>query len=337
MPLLRSFATAALALFGARGAAAAPSKAVVVVYDGYGTPDAFVVSGRVLLDQGERLPALGRSPWSNLHDNLRALESDEVAACPVVVEVGGARYEAVTDRDGVFVVTARDLATKLPPGSLRVTASAARADVDASPGDALVHVLDQQPRVAVVTDFDDTLVDTFVVDKKKLVGEVLFKNAAQLTAVKNAGPAYRALAEAGVGPFFYLSGSPQNFHPRIRAFLDRHGLPRGPLLLKNLGSDKLFKQEDYKAKRIRDLLQRFPTMRVLLVGDSGERDPEIYASIRRDHPERVVGIVIRRTAGSNTAPTRFDGMTVVDDYADAAALVAIARAALPPTTEASAP
>ena len=46
----------------------------------------------------------------------------------------------------------------------------------------------------------------------------------------------------------------------------------------------------------------FPTARladeagveVLLVGDSGERDPELYATIARRHPRQVAAVAIRR-------------------------------------------
>ncbi len=305
-----------------------PPHGHVVVYDGYGTAAGFTLSGRVLQDSGERLPAVGRSPWSNLHDVWRALESDEVPRCDVVATVADVEYAAVTDDNGVFTIDVPRAARELAPGAARaIVQTASPTLVDAAPAEAVVHVLDDRPGIAVVSDFDDTIVETFVAQRRRMFTQVFLKNASQLSPVSGVGTAYRALHEAGSRAFFYLSGSPQNFHPRIRAFMDAQALPRGPLLLKNLGSDSLFRQNDYKGSRLRALLTRFPALTFLLVGDSGERDPEIYAALRAQHPERVAGIVIRKAKGSNLDPKRFDRMVVVDDYTDFAALVSLLRPA----------
>ena len=45
----------------------------------------------------------------------------------------------------------------------------------------------------------------------------------------------------------------------------------------------------------------FPGRRFLLVGDSGERDPEVYAEVARRRPEQVTGIAIRQVAGRLSA------------------------------------
>ena len=62
-------------------------------------------------------------------------------------------------------------------------------------------------------------------------------------------------------------------------------------------------------------MQTFPHLRFVLVGDSGEKDPEIYALVKKAHPAQVAAIVIRRAPGTEgDAAARFEGMTVVDDY-----------------------
>jgi phosphatidate phosphatase APP1 len=49
----------------------------------------------------------------------------------------------------------------------------------------------------------------------------------------------------------------------------------------------------YKTGVIEPLLKQFPTRRFILIGDSGERDPEIYGALARQFPEQVVKIYIR--------------------------------------------
>jgi phosphatidate phosphatase APP1 len=111
-----------------------------------------------------------------------------------------------------------------------------------------------------------------------------------------------------------VSGSPQNLYVRINAFLALNEMPPGPILLKNIGSDALTEQVAYKKRRIRALLGAFPKLRFLLVGDSGEHDPEIYAAIRKESPARVAGIIIRVVPGADNDSARFTDMMTVDGY-----------------------
>jgi phosphatidate phosphatase APP1 len=76
----------------------------------------------------------------------------------------------------------------------------------------------------------------------------------------------------------------------------------------------------YKEPVLRALLSTFP-QRVVLVGDSGERDPEIYALMRREFPDRVAAIFIRDVGRSSDA-SRFEGMVLFATAADAARVAA---------------
>jgi phosphatidate phosphatase APP1 len=48
-----------------------------------------------------------------------------------------------------------------------------------------------------------------------------------------------------------------------------------------------------KAAVIKEILRTFPERQFALVGDSGEKDPEIYADLARRFPDRVAAILIR--------------------------------------------
>lgn len=295
----------------------AEQRVAVVVYDGWGTPTSFSLSGRVLEEQGERAAALAAGEAENIVDNLKALESDEVRGAHVRVTMAGRTFSATTDDDGVFVVEAKGLpqAQALPLGAVPVRVALVKtAGLVGRDGEGHVFIHDPaRPFVAVVSDIDDTIVKTHVTDTLKLAATVLLKNAAQLEPVEGAAACYRKARDAGVAQFFYLSGSPQNFHRRLRTYLDLQGFPAGPLLLKNIGDDSLTQQQGYKAQRLERLLRDLPSMRIVLVGDTGEKDPEIYAELRRRHPDRVAGIIIRKTPGVMVPPARLEGMVSVDD------------------------
>jgi hypothetical protein len=57
-----------------------------------------------------------------------------------------------------------------------------------------------------------------------------------------------------------------------------------------------------KPQIIERLLLRYPERRFILVGDSGERDPAVYAAVARQRPEQIAGVAIRRVASSRPWP-----------------------------------
>ncbi len=301
----------------APAAALAARDAVIQLHMGYGTPAGYVITGRVIDDKGVRPPAVHRTAADNLIDSLKVLDSDEVEDAVVEITVAGARVRTKTDHDGNFMARARGLEERLPLGEVATSARLVDGRGWRAPvAHGLLRVLpDDEAHVVVLSDYDDTVVESGVKNKITMGMGAVFRNAAQLEPVPGVSVAYRRALAAGAKGMFFLSGSPLSFYPRVAFFLRKNDIPGGPLLLKDFGKVNPFEQLDYKRGRLDQLLEVLPKTRFVLVGDSGEHDPEIYAGLRRDHPERVLGIVIRRVKGDESAPDRFRAMTVVDDYA----------------------
>ena len=76
-----------------------------------------------------------------------------------------------------------------------------------------------------------------------------------------------------------------------------NAIPCGPIFLRDLGTDtgKFIKTEGHghKLERARTLIQRFPTLRWVLLGDSGQADAELYAEAAREFGDRIAAIYIR--------------------------------------------
>ena len=341
--VLRGLLLGLVAAFAPR-AFAGDLKGFVVVYDGWGTQTSFVVSGRVLESQDEIAAEKTASGAVNLIENIKALESDEVRFADVHVTIAGQQFAATTDDDGNFKVQVKGLPASqaLPLGPLPVTVSLVKApgrkpeQLKVRAGNGHVYVYDEKLAfTAIVSDIDDTIVKTYVTDKKKMIGAVLFSNALQLEPVAGASPAYRKARDGGVLGYFYLSGSPQNFYLRLQSYLAAQEFPAGPLLLKNFGNEPLTKQHGYKLDRLENLVAALPLMKIIAIGDTGEADPEIFAEFRKRPPHRVHAIVIRKTPGTDVRPERFPNMTTFDDgYPDDAV---IARLLAPGVTLQPAP
>lgn len=288
----------------------------VLARDGLGTARHFSISGRVLrIDRRavlrEKLTARLAQPGRLLD----AIDTDEAENVHVTITVDGTSYSSTTDDDGTFDLEVSGLKSPLPVGTVPFTITMRSAGFElVRGGEGILHVFPDRG-VLVVSDIDDTIVQTHVTDPSRLVKEVLTREGAELKPVAGAGTCWSAAKQAGAVGFVYLSGSPQNFRARIRTFLDVQGMPAGPILLKNVGSDDMLVQHAYKTQRLTWLLQMFPGLAFVLVGDDGERDPEIYSELKRRFPGRRISVVIRNTTGAPVDSPRFAGLSVVPDYA----------------------
>jgi phosphatidate phosphatase APP1 len=96
----------------------------------------------------------------------------------------------------------------------------------------------------------------------------------------------------------------------LTEFLQQEKFPAGSLHLRPIKlKDELFKEgsssQDHKQKKIRELLKQFPKRRFILIGDSGEADPEIYAAVAKDYPDRIQTILIRDVTGETAEAPRY--------------------------------
>jgi phosphatidate phosphatase APP1 len=153
----------------------------------------------------------------------------------------------------------------------------------------------------VVSDIDDTIVYSQVIRKLRMIVSLAFSNARTRKPFKGVAAFYRAL-HRGRNPIFYVSKSPWNLYLPLLEFLELQGLPLGPLLLRDFG---LRMNKRHKSEAIEAILQTYPQLQFILIGDSGEQDPEIYADIVRRFPERIRVIYIRSV---DPRPTRLDAI-----------------------------
>lgn len=278
----------------------------VLLFPAVGTPGQVTLSGRVL----KHAPGAGSSTFSK---NLRRLSTSNWEGAPVEVRYAGLSAAVKSGHDGNFSVT-------LSPADgarFEVGYGTAEAHVSgATTGSAVVQVLAPEAPFFVVSDFDDTLAITNVVKKPALVKAALLEDEASQPPVEGMAAFYGCLAQdKPARPAFALvSGSPVQYLGRIASFLGRHAFPTFGLYLRDLGPNTL---SGYKQPVIRELLKTLPQP-VVLVGDSGEHDPEVYRELQAEFPGRVKAVYIRN-AGKAGDPKRFEGMVLFAHARDAAA------------------
>ena len=149
--------------------------------------------------------------------------------------------------------------------------------------------------ISVISDIDDTIKDSNVLDKKVLMKNTFLR---EFKPVAGMAKLYQHWATQGHN-FHYVSSSPWQLYPFLQKFLLDKQFPMGSMHLKlvRLKDKSLFNlfnsPEEGKIPTITRLLKQYPERQFILVGDSGEKDPEIYAEIARRYPGRILQIFIR--------------------------------------------
>ena len=287
---------------------------LVLPYLGFGNANKLWIKGRVLDEASFREQTGQDSSWSNLVALYHRLESDEVAGARVTARFGGRSWDTVTDSGGYFEFEILP-AAPLPGGSHRI-----ELELPDSPGadgqpvraSAEAFVPAASARFGIISDIDDTVLWTNVTNKLNMALMLARTNAHTRKPFKGVAAFYRALRDGASGfdanPLFYVSSSPWHLFGFLVDFLRLQGIPVGPLLLRELGMRdvfKLTKHANHKLEKIELILSFYPGMQFVLIGDSGEKDPEIYAEIVRRHPQAVRMIYIRNV---NPDPVRIEAL-----------------------------
>lgn len=276
-------------------------------FSGFGTGGWVRVGGRVVVGAAATPSRAVQvaSTWQAVRANLSNFVTFEVPYAHVRADVGGRQQIVSADREGYIDAELTDVF--LPPGRHAVTLTPVQPTGRAA--QATVFIPDPAADIAVVSDIDDTIIDSGIAHGLvATVTTALLRDAATRVPLHGAPQLYRALARAGPDgpqrPFFYLSTSPWNLADFLGGFLEQHGFPAGPLLLTDWGPGKagLFRvaTRTHKLTALRRLAQHLPALRFVLLGDSGQEDVEIYTAFALECPDRVAAVYVRR-AGSAPA------------------------------------
>lgn len=271
----------------------------VLPYRGHGTPEALFMKGRVLKGKGITRSSKSDTVGINLRNMVRRFASEEIPFARVRARFDGHELEAVADGEGFFDLRF-ELATALHTARAWHPVEVELLWPEEVEVRATGHVLvPARARFGVISDLDDTVVQSSVTSLLKMARITLLNNAYTRLPFEGVASFYRALQQ-GVGgefnPIFYVSSSPWNLYDLLEDFLDVHGVPEGPIFLKDWSPTTVLSHEKHKLDAIRTLLSTYPGLPFVLVGDSGEKDPEIYHKVVQEHPDRIRAIYIRDVA-----------------------------------------
>ena len=274
----------------------------VRVYHGYGHAGRYVIYGHVLTFGPIPRKRYSKSIWKNTAALMRLFMVRPLAGARLQLRWEGQVFKTLSEDDGFFRIE-WSLNRHLDPGwhPLQVEMTDEEGNVLATGTGAIL--IPYPTQLGFISDIDDTFLISHSSNLRKRLFVLFTRNAHSRQPFKGVVRHYQALTLAGTtteapNPFFYVSSSEWNLFDYIREFTSVNALPRGVFLLNQLKTfSQLFKtgQNNHGTKfmRIARVLENYPQQRFVLLGDSSQQDPDIYAAIAKHFPGQVRAVYIR--------------------------------------------
>ncbi|MBU2929145.1 App1 family protein [Winogradskyella psychrotolerans] len=281
----------------------------IIAFQGYGTDSHFYARGRALEDESIDLD--DQHVWHLIVNTWKRFETDEIKHVGLDLKLPNNKVlKVTTDDNGYFIVkenleNLNDLTNE--EGWLSYELSYNDIGIkrviqnkNKFPGELLIP--SQKAEFGVASDIDDTILHTGVVSilKWKVIYNSIFKHAKNRIPLEGSAEFYhklhRGVSGSNANPIFYVSHSPWNLYRYLELFLRQNNFPKGPILLRSLSNLLRKKSHDdkpQKQKEILNLLKTYPDLPFILIGDSGEHDPDIYIEIAEEFPDRILAIYLR--------------------------------------------
>lgn len=288
----------------------------VIVFQSYGTASHLYVRGRALED--ESIDLEGKHPLKLLINAYKRFETDEIAQAALLLKLPNGRiFETVTNNKGYFLLDEQvEGLDAMANEEGWLTFEVAYKDFTSKrviqlknrfPGEMLIPSLSDGTASSnisfgVASDIDDTILHTGLVStlKWRVIYNTFLKRASKRSPLEGAAEFYHLLHRGKSGkeanPIFYVSHSPWNLYRYLEFFLKKNDFPKGPILLREFGNFLNRKKQEEKPQKqheILNILKAYPQLKLILIGDSGEHDADIYLEIAEQNPDRILAIYLR--------------------------------------------
>ncbi|MDH3433503.1 MAG: DUF2183 domain-containing protein [Gammaproteobacteria bacterium] len=169
--------------------------------------------------------------------------------------------------------------------------------------------------LSIISDIDDTVKISNVTDRKSLLEHTFLLDFA---AAPGMAELYSEWSRHDVSLHF-VSSSPWQLYAPLQEFLDENDFPWATFSLKavRFRDETLFdlfkKGTETKPVAIEKILNAYAERKFVLIGDSGEQDPEVYAALLRKHPDKILKVYIRNVTLESADNERFTSVFACTD------------------------
>lgn len=199
----------------------------------------------------------------------------------------------------------RALLAQRPAGAGPLRFRAVTREDDARVFAGAIQVIERKG-LSVVSDVDDTVKVSDTPNRAELLANTFLR---EYRPVSGMAELYRSFERSGAS-FHYVSASPWQLYRPLSQFLGTNGFPSGTFALRDFRLKDssfldLFESPfEHKLSAIESIFETLPERRFILIGDSTEKDPEVYGELARRYPGRVERILIREVEGSRCDEAR---------------------------------
>lgn len=281
----------------------------IVPYAGFGNQQWVKVSGRALEDKSNQSIRDEENLWQNLAQAYQRFESDEIPDLRVNIQFQGQTLEVFTDKEGYFEATlpVSDLAAQGLWYDYQATIPTQdRLAVTVKPANGKVQIPCPPCDFGIISDIDDTIMITNATSTLSMMRLTFLRSPASRLPFAGVNTFYQALTQGGSvpRPIFYVSSSPWNLYDFLEEFMELNNIPLGTLFLRDFGLHTLKdSHHDHKSTYIHQIMDTYPQLSFILIGDSGQHDPEVYSEIVSQRPQQVKAIYIRDVSKAEARDT----------------------------------
>ncbi|UJR34269.1 hypothetical protein I4U23_021673 [Adineta vaga] len=152
--------------------------------------------------------------------------------------------------------------------------------------------------ISFISDIDDTIKITGVTSARAVLRNTF---SGEYKAVPGMSERYRHYESVYNATFHYLTASPDQLYPFLREFFDREQFPLGSYHMRHFtwfdtNFFQFFASKSFirqKTNILHMFFQQTRSRQFILLGDIFQKDPEIYANIYQNYPDRILKIFIR--------------------------------------------
>lgn len=278
---------------------------IIQPYYGFGNEKYVYLKGRVLENEKITEKSEGGSNIEHLKDTYKRYESDEIPHMTVRGSFGGQVQKIKTDDEGYFEFEFKfdePVDYEKHGKEVHLKLLETKTDEDDTEARGKIFVPGDNNDYGIISDIDDTVLVSRVTHFLPKLKLMLMEDSSERSPFPGIAAFLRALTKGSDGkgnnPLFFVSGSEWNLFDLLVNFFKFHDVPEGPLLLRDKGTrfDRgSFEtgESNYKQKKIRHILETYPDLKFICIGDSGQEDPEIYQKVLEEFPGRILGIYVR--------------------------------------------
>ena len=284
---------------------------IILPYRGYANDKRLFIKGRVLENENI-FDGKSESEIQNIINSFKRFETDEVPDAVVELKINNQTFEVTTDEEGYFTLdtlwNAPAKASENRWHNITLTLLEAR---DKKPSSITsigqIYLPSRNSDYGIITDVDDTVLQTHVSSmfRLKMLYATFLQDGHQRLPMEGIVDLFKAFVKGGDGqrenPIFYVSSSPWNLYDLLAEFMEVQHLPKGPILLRDYGLNPSGAFSDHKITTISHILNTYPELPFVMLGDTAHKDADFYIDLARKFPDRIKAIYIRQTRDTENA------------------------------------